>query len=160
LGIRHDWSKFSLGLDYAVEFHYASNYLVEYQHRIGVFISFLGFRTWVDAQPKEFSPSPGRAENVAWLDVHFNTKRPIQRWQLIIKNQYGEVVRTYSGWEDPPLRLSWDGLDDIGRVVADGRYYYEILLIDEHGETISFRDFLTRVATLGPEGEIEFLPQE
>lgn len=160
LGIRHDWSKFSLGLDYAVEFHYASSYLVEYQHRIGVFMSFLGFRTWVDAQPKEFSPSPGRAENVAWLDVHFTSKRPIERWQLIIKNQYGEVVRTYSGWEEPPLRLSWDGLDDIGRVVADGRYYYEILLIDEHGETLAFQDFLTRVATLGPEGEIEFLPQE
>jgi hypothetical protein len=160
LGVRHDWSKFTLGFDYAIDFHYASSYLVEYQHRLGVFINFLGFRTWVDAQPKEFSPSPGRAENVAWLDVHFSTKRPIERWQLIIKNQYGEVVRTYSGWEEPPLRLSWDGLDDIGRVVADGRYFYEILLIDEHGETLEFRDFLTRVATLGPEGEIEFLPQE
>jgi len=160
LGIRHDWSKMSVGLDYAIDFHYASNYLAEYQHRIGLFINFLGFRTWVEAQPKEFSPSPGRAENVAWLDVHFSSKRPIERWQLLIKNQYGEVVRTYSGWEEPPLRLSWDGLDDIGRIVADGPYYYEILLIDEHGETIAFKNFLTRVATLGPEGEIEFLPQE
>lgn len=160
LGIRNDWDKFSLGIDYAIEFHYASDYLLPYRHKIGIFINFAGFRTWVDASPKQFSPSPGRKENVAWLDLHYNTKRMIERWQLIIRNQYGEVVRTYSGWEAPPLRLSWDGLDDIGRVVADGKYYYEILLIDEIGETIDFSDFLTRVTTLGPEGEIEFLPQE
>jgi len=160
LGLKNNWNKFSVGLDYAIEFHYASSYLVPYQHRFGIFINFGGFRTWVNAQPKQFSPTPGRKENVAWLDLHYNTKRPIERWQLLIKNQYGEVVRTYSGWDAPPLRLSWDGLDDIGRVVADGKYYYEILLIDEIGETISFSDFLTKVTTLGPEGEIEFLPQE
>ena len=160
LGLRKDWNKFSVGLDYAIELHHESSYLVPLRHKLGLFINFLGFRTWVDASPKEFSPTPGRKENVAWMDLHYNSKRPIERWQLIIKNQYGEVVRTYSGWEAPPLRLSWDGLDDIGRVCADGKYYYEILLIDEQGETISFRDFLARVTTLGPEGEIEFLPQE
>jgi hypothetical protein len=160
LGLKNDWNKFSVGIDYAIEFHHASSYLLPYRHKIGVFITFAGFRTWIDAHPNQFSPSPGRKENVAWLDLHYNTKRKIERWQLLIKNQYGEVVRTYSGWEAPPLRLSWDGLDDIGRVVADGKYYYEILLIDEIGETIGFSDLLTKVTTLGPEGEIEFLPQE
>jgi hypothetical protein len=160
LGLKKNWNKFTVGLDYAIELHYASSYLVPPRHKFGIFINFLGFRTWVDASPKEFSPTPGRKENVAWMDLHYNSKRPIERWQLIVKNQYGEVVRTYSGWEAPPLRLSWDGLDDIGRVCADGKYYYEILLIDEQGETIGFRDFLTKIRTLGPEGEIEFLPQE
>lgn len=160
LGLRKDWNKFSVGLDYAIELHYASSYLVPLRHKMGISVNFAGFRTWVEASPKQFSPTPGRKENIAWMDVHYNAKRPIERWQLLIKNQYGEVVRTYAGWEAPPLRLSWDGLDDIGRVVADGKYYYEMLLIDEMGETLSFRDYLTRVATLGPEGEIEFLPQE
>jgi hypothetical protein len=160
LGLKNHWNKFSAGLDYALELHYSSSYLAPYRHKVGIFINFAGFRTWVDATPRQFSPTPGRKENVAWLDLHYNTKRPIERWQLIIKNQYGEVVRTYSGWEEPPLRLSWDGLDDIGRVVADGKYYYEIVLVDEAGETISFKDNLTSVTTLGPEGEIEFLPQD
>jgi len=160
VGVNKDWNKFSLGIDYAAEFHYASSYLLPHRHKIGIVINFAGFRTWVDASPKQFSPSPGRKENIAWLDVHYNTKRKIERWQLLIKNQYGELVRTFSGWDAPPLRLSWDGLDDIGRVSADGKYYYEILLVDEIGETIEFSDFLTRITTLGPEGEIEFLPQE
>ncbi|MBA7475148.1 hypothetical protein ES707_10514 [subsurface metagenome] len=160
VGVNKDWNKFSLGIDYAAEFHYASSYLLPHRHKIGIVINFAGFRTWVDASPKQFSPSPGRKENIAWLDVHYNTKRKIERWQLLIKNQYGELVRTFSGWDAPPLRLSWDGLDDIGRVSADGKYYYEILLVDEIGETIEFSDFLTKITTLGPEGEIEFLPQE
>ncbi len=159
-GIRHDWNKLSLGFDYAVLFHYSSSYLVPYRHKIGININFAGFRTWVDAEPKRFSPTPGRKENVAWMDLHYNTKREIERWQLLVKNQFGEVVRTYGGWDAPPLRLSWDGLDDVGRVVSDGLYYYEIILIDEAGENYTYSDALTRVVSLGPEGEIEFLPQE
>ncbi|OGC41389.1 hypothetical protein A2Y85_05440 [candidate division WOR-3 bacterium RBG_13_43_14] len=160
VGIRYDWNKLSLGFDYAVLLHYNSSYLVPYRHKIGINITFAGFRTWVDADPKRFSPTPGRKENIAWLDLHYNTKREIERWQLLVKNQFGEVVRTYGGWNAPPLRLSWDGLDDVGRVVSDGLYYYEIILIDEAGDNYTYSDALTRVATMGPEGEIEFLPQE
>ncbi|UCG91954.1 MAG: PorV/PorQ family protein [candidate division WOR-3 bacterium] len=160
VGIKRIEDKFTAGIDYSVELHHASSYLLEYRHKIGIFVDFGGFRTWIDATPKQFSPTPGRKDNVTWLDVHYNTKRDIKRWQLLIKNQYGEVVRTYSGWDAPPLRLTWDGLDDIGRVVTDGKYYYEIVIIDEVGETISCSDFLTSIVTLGPEGEIEFLPQD
>ncbi|HEX9970926.1 MAG TPA: hypothetical protein VGD14_02540, partial [bacterium] len=160
LGLKNDWNEFSLGIDYSVELHYASNYLLSPRHKIGVSINFGGFRTWVNATPKKFSPTPGRKENVVWLDIHYAARRDVLRWQLLIKNQYGEVVRTYSGWEAPPMKLSWDGLDDVGRVASDGKYYYEIIIIDEIGETISFNDLLTEVITLGPKGELEFLPQE
>jgi hypothetical protein len=160
IGLKNEWNKLTFGIDYSVELHYGSSYLLPPRHKLGIFIDFGGFRTWVEAKPKQFSPTPGQKENIAWLDVHYNTKRPIKRWQLLIKNGFGEVVRTYAGWGPPPLRLTWDGLDDIGRVVADGKYYYEIIIIDEIGETIGFSDLLTRVVTLGPEGEIEFIPQE
>jgi len=159
-GLRKDWGNMSMGVDYAIEFHYASSYLLPYRHKFGIFLDFGGFRTWVEASPKRFSPKPGRKENVAWLDLHYTTRKEIKRWQLLIKNQYSEVVRTYSGWDAPPLRLVWDGLDDAGRLVSDGRYYYEIVIIDKGGEKINFSDFLTNVVTLGPEGEIQFVPQE
>ncbi|MCX7996060.1 MAG: hypothetical protein N3A65_09905 [candidate division WOR-3 bacterium] len=160
LGIRRFFGSMSTGIDYAVELHHKSNYLLPLRHKLGVFVEFGGFRTWVTATPREFSPAPGRKENVAWLDLHYTTKHEIERWQLLIKNQYGEVVRTYSGWDAPPLRLSWDGLDDVGRLVADGKYYYEIIIIDKGKERISFSDYLVKIVTLGPKGEIEFVPQE
>ncbi|KPJ73155.1 hypothetical protein AMJ52_04220 [candidate division TA06 bacterium DG_78] len=160
VGMKKDLNTSSFGFDYSIELHHGSSYLLPPRHKIGVFVHFGGFRTWVVATPKQFSPTPGRKENVAWLDLHYNTKRDVDRWQLLIKNQYGEIVRTYAGWEAPPLRLAWDGLDDVGRVVTDGNYYYEIIIIDVYGETISYSDLLTRVTTLGPEGKIEFLPQD
>ncbi len=160
LGVRKNWGSLSLGVDYALELHYASSYFLPLRHKIGLQIDFGGFRTWVDAAPRKFSPAPGREENVTWLNLHYNTRREIKRWQLLIKNQYGEVVRTYSGWDAPPLRLSWDGLDDVGRRVADGRYGYEIIIIDTAGDRVTNADFLSEIITLGPKGEIEFVPQE
>ncbi len=160
LGIKKPFGNMSMGVDYAIELHHKSNFLLPYQHRVGVFIEFGGFRTWVAATPKQFSPTPGQKDNVTWLDLHYATKREIRRWQLLIKNQYGEVVRTYSGWDAPPLRLSWDGLDDVGRRVSDGRYYYEIIIVDKGNEKIVFSDYLVDVVTLGPQGVIEFVPQE
>ncbi len=160
LGLKEELSTMSFGIDYSIELHHQSSYLIPPRHKIGFFVTFGGFRTWVRATPKKFSPTPGRKDNVVWLDVHYAAKRTIKRWQLLIKNQYGELVRTYSGWEAPPLRLNWDGLDDVGGRVTDGKYYYEIIIIDELGEVIDASDFLTEVATLGPEGMIEFMPQE
>lgn len=160
LGLRKNWGSLSVGIDYSIELHYASDYFLPYRNKIGVQIDFGGFRTWVDAAPRKFSPEPGREENVTWLNLHYNTRTEIKRWQLLIKNQYGEVVRTYSGWDAPPLRLSWDGLDDVGRRVADGRYSYEIIIVDKNGDRITNSDFLSEVMTLGPKGEIEFMPQE
>jgi len=160
VGVRKPFGNMSIGIDYAIEMNYKSDFLLPYRHRIGVIIEFGGFRTWIVANPKQFSPNPGRKENITWLDLHYSTKSEVQRWQLLIKNRYGEIVRTYSGWETPPLRLSWDGLDDVGRRVADGKYYYEIIIIDKAGETITFSDYLCNIITLGPAGEIEFIPQE
>jgi len=160
IGIRKNWGGLNLGVDYAIELHYASSYLLPMRHKLGLLIDFGGFRTWIDASPRRFAPAPGRKENVTWLNLHYNARHEIKRWQLIIKNQYGEVVRTYSGWDAPPLRLSWDGLDDVGRRVADGHYSYEIIIIDKTGERIMYADFLADVVTLGPKGEIEFVPQE
>ncbi|HEX7320364.1 MAG TPA: PorV/PorQ family protein [bacterium] len=160
IGLKKTWGKMTLGVDYSIELHHSSSYLLPYRHKIGLATDFGGFRTWIDATPKQFSPTPGRKENVAWLDIHYSSKREIVRWQIVIKNSYGEIVRTYAGWDAPPLRLNWDGLDDVGRLVADGCYNYEIVIIDKGGETINFSDHLTTIKTLGPQGEIEFVPQE
>lgn len=160
LGIHRYWGKMGLGVDYAFLLHHQSSFLLSPTHKLGVFIDFGGFRVWIDAQPKLFTPKPGDNQNVLWMDIRSVARRPIKRWQVLIKNSFGEVVRSYSGWDAPPPRLVWDGLDDAGRQVSDGRYYYDIVIVDERNLSLSFSGALTTVLTRGPKGKIEIGPGE
>ena len=78
---------------------------------------------------------------------------------IAFAHRYGEVVRTFSGWDAPPLRMTWDGLDDAGRLVADGDYNYDIVVVDQHNRPLSFSGSLTQVRTAGPTGRLEVRPQ-
>ncbi|MFO7675945.1 MAG: hypothetical protein R6X12_06500 [bacterium] len=160
LGLQHHWGRMGLGADYAFLLHHRSNYRLAPTHKVGVFIRFAGFRVWIDAQPGTFSPTPENPQNVLRMDVKLVSRAPAKRWQLLIKNDLGEIVRTFGGWDAPPLRLSWDGLDDVGRLVADGDYSYEIVVVDQRDSGLDFSGFLTRVRTRGPEGKIEIRPGE
>jgi hypothetical protein len=155
LGVRKEWGKISLGVDYALLLHYQSNFKLPLSHKMGLFLQFGGFRTWIDASPRIFAPTPEDKRNVLWMDLRIISRRNIKRWQVTIKNNLGEVVRTYSGWETPPLRMAWDGLDDAGRMVSDGKYNYDIVIVDEHEESLRFSGPLTTIKTKGPEGKIE-----
>ncbi len=154
-GLGRTQSKSALFVDYTILLHYQSNFLLKPTHKLGLSLKFGGFRVWVEGIPKIFSPQPKAEANLLWMNLKFTTKRKIKRWQLLIKNDLGEVVRTYSGWEEPATRLSWDGLDEATRLVADGKYYYEITLVDTHNESFSNSGFLTTVRTTGPKGKIE-----
>lgn len=160
LGIHKAWGKMSLGVDYAFLLHHRSSFRLAPTHKLGVFVDFGGFRVWIDAQPRLFTPTPGDKQNVLWMDVRTIARRPVKRWQVLIKNSFGEVVRSYSGWDAPPPRLVWDGLDDAGRLVSDGRYYYDIVVIDQRNSALNFSGFLTTVLTRGPSGRIEIGPGE
>ncbi|MGQ9707653.1 MAG: hypothetical protein ACUVUR_02110 [bacterium] len=160
LGIYKSWGKMSLGIDYAFLLHHQSSFLLAPTHKIGLFIDFGGFRVWIDAEPRLFTPTPGNKKNVLWMDVRSISRAPVKRWQLLIKNSFGEVIRSYSGWEAPPPRLMWDGLDDAGRLVSDGKYYYDIVIIDQRNSSLKFGGFLTEILTKGPQGRIEIKPGE
>jgi len=160
LGVQRYWGKMGIGVDYAFLLHHRSNYRMAPTHKVGVFLSFAGFRVWIDAQPSVFSPTPENDQNVLWMDIRVMSRQPAKRWQILIKNSLGEIVRTFNGWEDPPLRLSWDGLDDVGRLVSDGRYRYEILVVDQREAPLDFSGFLTEIRTKGPQGRIEIRPGE
>lgn len=160
LGLHHHWGQMGIGADYAFLLHHGSNYRLAPTHKVGVFVSFGGFRVWVEAHPRVFSPTPEQQQNVLWMDVKLTSRSPAKRWQLLIKNDLGEVVRSFSGWDAPPVRLSWDGLDDSGRLASDGRYSYEIIVVDQRNSALEFTGSLTQVRTRGPEGRIEIRPGE
>jgi len=160
LGVHQHWGKMALGADYAFLLHHQSDYTLAPTHKVGVFLTFAGYRVWIDAQPAVFRPTPEDKQNVLWMDVRLMTRASIKRWQVLVKNRYGEVVRTFAGWDSPPLRMTWDGLDDVGRLVADGHYYYDIVVIDVRGRSLSFNGSLTDVRTSGPKGKLEIRPQQ
>ncbi len=159
LGVHEQWGKMSLGADYAFLLHHRSDYTLAPTHKVGVFLTFAGYRVWIDAQPAVFRPTPEDKQNVLWMDVRLMTRASVKRWQVLVKNRYGEVVRTLAGWDSPPLRMTWDGLDDVGRQVADGHYYYDIVVVDQRGRALKFSGSLTDVRTSGPKGRLEILPQ-
>ncbi len=155
LGLRREWGKIAVGVDYAFLLHHQSKFNLPPTHKLGLVFKFGGFRTWIDASPRVFSPTPEDRKNVLWMDLRIISRRVVKRWQVMIKNSLGEVVRTFSGWEMPPLRLAWDGLDDAGRMVSDGRYNYEIIIVDVSEDALRFAGSLTTIKTKGPEGKIE-----
>jgi hypothetical protein len=159
LGVHKVWGKMSLGADYAFLLHHQSGYTLAPTHKVGVFLDFAGYRVWIDAQPAVFKPTPEDKQNVLWMDVRLMARSSPKRWQVLVKNQYGEVVRTFSGWDAPPQRMTWDGLDDAGRLVADGNYSYTIVVVDQRNRPLSFSSSLTRVRTSGPAGRLEIRPQ-
>lgn len=158
LGVHQSWGRMGIGVDYAFLLHHQSSFRLAPTHKLGMFVNFGGFRVWIDAQPRVFTPTPGDKNNVLWLDVHAIARNPVRRWQVLIKNSFGEVIRSYSGWDEPPARLLWDGLDDAGRLAADGRYYYEIVIIDQRNSALTGRGYLTTVQTRGPQGRVEITP--
>jgi len=160
LGVHREWGKMALGVDYAFLLHYRSGYTLPPTHKLGVFLTFAGYRVWIDAQPAVFRPNPEDKENVLWMDVRLNQRANPKRWQVLVKNQYGEVVRTFSGWDAPPLRMTWDGLDDAGRLVSDGRYSYDIVVVDQRNWPLHFSGSLTDIRTGGPRGKLEVKPRQ
>ena len=124
-------------------------------HKLGLNVEFGGYRTWIQPFPSIFSPTPDDKRNVLWMDIKMMSRRKIKRWQILLKNNLGEVVRTFYGWDNPPLRMAWDGLDDAGRLVSDGSYFYEIVLVDERNESMEHGGPLTRIKTKGPQGKVE-----
>jgi hypothetical protein len=160
MGLHKSWGKMAIGADYAFLLHHQSGYTLSPTHKIGVFLTFGGYRVWIDAQPAVFSPTPEDKQNVLWMDVRLLTRATIRRWQILIKNGLGEVVRSYSGWDTPPLRMTWDALDDAGRLVSDGRYYYDIVVIDQRNRPLQFTGTLTEIRTSGPKGKLEIRPRQ
>lgn len=158
LGVHKSWGKMAIGADYAFLLHHESGYTLAPTHKIGVSLTFAGYRVWIEAQPALFSPTIEDQQNVLWMDVRLLTRATVKRWQILIKNELGEVVRSYSGWETPPLRMTWDGLDDAGRLVSDGRYGYDIVVVDQHNRALSFSGSLTEIRTRGPRGRFEIRP--
>ena len=70
----------------------------------------------------------------------------VESWQLLIRDGDGGVVRRMQGNGEPPEGIAWNGDDDQGRLVADGDYAAQVIILDDLGQEW---DYETSVEVLG-----------
>jgi hypothetical protein len=57
----------------------------------------------------------------------------INRWNVYIKGTAGNIVKTYSGTNEPPKDLPWNGREENGRTLTEGTYDVTIEAWDKKG---------------------------
>jgi len=78
-----------------------------------------------------------KAENTYGLEalsneLEFSTDIPsitVKKWSLEIRDEVGEVVKSFSGETRPGEIISWDVCDDMGRPVKRGDYTYKFSVV-------------------------------
>jgi hypothetical protein len=70
--------------------------------------------------------------NALTNELEFSTDIPsitVKKWTLEIKDEEGEVQRTFSGETRPPEIIRWDVCDEMGRPVKRGAYSYKFTVV-------------------------------
>jgi hypothetical protein len=154
-GISANRVSWSLALDYALTFNYQSRGQMPPVSNFSLSLTFGGFHTGVRSHPEVFSPMASAQENLVRMEIKAATRKKPTKWQLLVKNSLGEVVRAYGTWGPPPKEVAWDGRDDAGLLVPDGHYSYDLLIVQEGGDTYTDDGYLTEVKTVGPKAAIK-----
>jgi hypothetical protein len=124
-------------------------------HRFGVSYRFGGFRAASQANPPVFSPLGARAVTKFELTAH--AKADVEKWRLEITDKGNGVVREFSGRNQPPSHVMWDGKDAAGLPMPDGLYSYVLTVEDAEGRVMVGHPNLVEIATEGPRGSVPVL---
>lgn len=101
-------------------------------HKISAGYSFGGYEMSVKATPKIFSPV-GIKKTTTFAIVAVS-KYPIRDWEFNIKDQNGDIVKSWSGEENPPNQVVWTGKDDRGLPAPDGNFSAQLITTDSNGK--------------------------
>jgi hypothetical protein len=143
-------SRYTIRIDYAFQEHHQSKGILSPNHNFSLTFNFGGFRAKLHPDKKVFSPMADGEDNILWLNKEISTKDEIRKWELLVKNSWGEIIRHYAGWGELPQRLYWDGRDDTGNLVHYGDYYYKFTITERNGRTYTSIDKLATIKTEGP----------
>uniref|UniRef100_A0A7V3ZT07 PorV/PorQ family protein n=2 Tax=candidate division WOR-3 bacterium TaxID=2052148 RepID=A0A7V3ZT07_UNCW3 len=154
-GVEYPMIGKTIGVDFAGTYHYSSGGVFPMIYYFTLFLHFAGFRLEVTPSTYVFSPT-SRENNVLPIRIFVNTKKEIERYQFLVKDSKGEVIRVYKDYGAPPREIIWDGRDDFGSLAMDGRYYYECIVVENKGSVFREEGFLSEIRTIGPAGEIFF----
>ena len=90
------------------------------------------------------SPNGDGVKDMAVLEIDVTGDAA---WQLEIRNEFREMVQTYSGTGKPMKAVEWDGKDVEGNLARDGRYTAQLIYSDEAGNRLPQRKMTLIVDT-------------
>ncbi|HAH31681.1 MAG TPA: hypothetical protein DCL44_05140 [Elusimicrobia bacterium] len=112
---------------------YAANVTAEGPtQNAGFSYEFGGFPVTITANPEVFSPV-GLKKSTTFT-VKINPATRIYSWTLYIKDQDGNVARSFRGNGSPPGELTWDGSTQGGSMVAASSYIYTMEVTNAEGK--------------------------
>lgn len=141
----------NIGLDYALSIE-----PLGLAHKISLGYSMGGFEMTVKASPKIFSPVG--IKKVTTFAIRAVSKYPVREWEMNIKDQNGDIVRSFSGEDNPPNQIVWNGKDDRGLPAPDGNFSAQLVVTDSNGKVIKSNFESVRIQSavpLGGEGGLE-----
>ena len=116
--------------------------------------AFGGFGVKAEAFPGVFSPMG--EQNISRIKLKANSRDVISNWVFKIVDAEGKVIRSFN--ESGPLmeEIIWDGRDNGGVLVSDGRFSYRFEIWTQDGSKLRSEGALVAIDTAGPEGSLEF----
>lgn len=120
-------------------------------HKVSLGYSFGGYEVKVSAAPKIFSPVGIKKSTT--LAITATSKYTIQSWELNIKDQNGDVIKSFSGEDNPPNQVVWNGKDDRGLPAADGNFFVQLLITDVNGKVTKSNVDVVKIQSAVPLGE-------
>jgi len=139
-----------IGIDYGnksvSEFGFTQNFGVKY--------AFGGFGVGAKAAPDIFSPMG--EQNISHITLQAKSRSDILEWSFDIIDEKGNVIRSFSERGDIPEEIVWDGRDNSGSLVEDGKFKYRFEIWTQNGESYKNVDVLVSIDTEGPSGRLGF----
>jgi hypothetical protein len=124
-------------------------------HRFAISYRFGGFFASSNAYPEVFSPIG--EHSVTKFNMKARTKDPAKRWRLDIRDKHDQIVRTFGGPGVPPAHVMWDGKNESGLTLADGVYFYSLVVVDDAGRVVEASEKTVQITTAGPQGAVPVL---
>ncbi|MBI4722001.1 MAG: hypothetical protein HY769_03220 [Candidatus Stahlbacteria bacterium] len=155
LGVWKDQRTYEVKLDYALEIPHQAGSVFGMGHNFSLTMMFGGYRAKAHCPVTAFSPTSGEeGKNISWIYFNISPRTEVKKWQVLIKDANGTVVRKIEAWSTPPYRVAWDGKDDNAILVPDGKYYYTLRVVERDGRTWDHEGFLATMTTMGPPGTV------
>jgi hypothetical protein len=137
---------------YGFDYSHSSVSELGMNHRFAVRYAFSGFGVKADAYPEIFSPKG--EQNISKIKLQVKSRTEVSSWQLEILDMAGNVVRDFSERGPIPEQIVWDGRNNKGSLVADGRFCYRFVVQTESGKSLEGNGSLVSIDSKGPMGTL------
>jgi hypothetical protein len=126
-------------------------------HSFAVKYEFGGFGVSAEAMPEIFSPLGD--QNISHIKLKAKSRSNILQWNFHIVDKKGNIVRSFSERGTIPEEIVWDGRNNSGALVEDGKFKYRFEVWTLEGETLAAEGKLVSIDTQGPAGTLGLGPE-